>query len=56
MRPWYALSPLLLGYGTPPPLCALVLGLLVGWLLLFGLLGWLLGWLVGCRLIGSWTA
>ena len=40
----------------PPPLCALVLGLLVGWLLTFGLLGWLLRWLVGCWLIGSCTA
>ena len=48
---WYALSPLLPGYGTPLPLCALVPSLLAGWLLVFGLLGWLLGWLVGC-----WTA
>ena len=48
---WYALSPLLPGYGTSPPLCALVPGLMVGDLLVFGLLGWLLGWLVGC-----WTA
>ena len=47
----YALPPLLAVYGTPPPLCALVAGLLVGWLLVFRLLGWLLGWLVGC-----WTA
>ena len=29
----------------PPPRCALVPGLLVGWLLVFGLLGWLLCWL-----------
>ena len=42
--------------GPPPPLCALVPGLLVGWLLVFWLLGWLLGWLVGCWLIGSWAA
>ena len=45
---WYALPPLFPSYGTPPPLCALVPGLLVGWLLVFGLLGWLLGWLVSC--------
>ena len=36
--------------------CALVPGLLVGWLLVFGLLGWLLCWLVGCWLLGSGTA
>ena len=41
---WYALSPFLPSYGIPPPLCALVPGLLVGWLLVFGLLDWLLGW------------
>ena len=40
----------------PPPPCALVPGLLFGWLLVFGLLGWLLRWLVGCWLIGSGTA
>ena len=40
----------------PPPPCALVPGLLVGWLLVFGLLGWLLRWLVGCWFIGSGTA
>ena len=56
MGQWYALSPLLPVYAPPPPLCALVLGLLVGRLLVFGLLGWLLRWLVGCWLIGSGTA
>ena len=40
----------------PPPPCALVPGLLVGWLLVFWLLGCLLRWLVGCWLIGSRTA
>ena len=50
--------PLLPGSATPPPPppCALVLGLLVGWLLVFGLVGWLLRWLVGCWLISSGTA
>ena len=36
----------------PPPPCALVPGLLVGWLLVFGLFGWLLGSLVGCWQMG----
>ena len=49
----YALSPLLPGYGIPPPLCALVPPLLVGWPLVFGLLCWLLGWLVGCWTVES---
>ena len=55
--------------GTPPPLCALVRGLLVGWLLVFRLLvgcwvgwlvvgqlslaGWLVVWLVAW-LVGCW--
>ena len=40
----------------PPPLRALVPGLLVGRLLVFMLLGWLWGSLLGCWLMGCWTA
>ena len=43
-------------FWNPPPPCALLPGLLVGWLSVFGFLGWLLRWLVGCWLIGSSVA
>ena len=54
MGQWYALSPLLLGYGAPPSMYTGTW--LVGWLAVGCWVAWLVVGLVGCWLIGSWTA
>ena len=40
---WYALSPLLLGYGISPPLCAMVRCLLIRWFWRCLVRCWLIG-------------